>query len=222
MPAPAGDRAKAVLHGSLCSSIAARYKPAGQIAFFSEIGRRIWSIIVNIDDVISRATHATGRTVSGFGAAVCLFIHFDGNLMDIQLLKSVGITLPMVSFAIPVLLGYLMGMHYLNWCNDWKTFNAGEFFTIFNREKEKVGVVTDNTPERKNLEDFKKEYIDQVTIASKAQKFSFWVQHLILPGLLGCLAIIVSLYNLGFTLAPDPATPSLLKAVGGLICGLGG
>lgn len=149
---------------------------------------------MNIDDLISRATHTSGRTLLAVSSTVLFAKYFDYCLNNFPILAAAK-PMPsgMIEFTAGALILYLIIVHWLNWFTDKTGFYQGELVKIYNKQKElhegpKIRVIESSVSEELPYDQLIEKYESKTKIAFRTQYLSLYGQHLVLPLLVGIIA----------------------------------
>lgn len=149
---------------------------------------------MNLDELISRATHTSGRSLLALGSAILLLNRLDVSFANLPIIKhAIGDGNEKVAVATAfVLLISLLITHFLNWFNDWIGYQA--FFPI--SEVKSIlhpdNISAENVDRKEIIEVFEK-HKTTIRTAKWAQIVSLYGQHLALPiGAAGFALALVS------------------------------
>jgi len=147
---------------------------------------------MNLDDLISRATHTSGRSLLALSGVVILASRYNHQLGDFPILATAK-EMPdgMIEAAACSMILFMLIAHGLNWFTDKTAFEQGELVKIYNKQKQldQPGDFVESgeeiKPYKKLIQNFKKE----ITLTTYTQKVSLWGQHLIFPVATGIFAL---------------------------------
>ena len=143
---------------------------------------------MNVDGLISRATHTSGRSLIATSSIVLLSEWYEFPLNKFPIIaQSDNIPEQMVVTAAAVLLIFLIIVHILNWINDYIGYKAS-FSLFIIKDMIEPNNITDEGDGR-SPERIWKENRKTIEASNTAQKLSLYIQHLAVPLIAGLLAI---------------------------------
>ncbi len=154
---------------------------------------------MNVDDLISRATHTTGRTLLAVSSTILLAAHFKHKLENFPILVTAN-SMPegMVEVGAFALILYLIIAHLLNWFTDKFGFDQGELIKIYNKQKELdesadviVSESSKGASEVLSYEGMLLKFKRETTVTLSTQYMSLYGQHLLLPVIVGLFSLVV-------------------------------
>lgn len=149
---------------------------------------------MNVDRLISRATHTSGRGLLALSGIVVLSCTFNHPLENLPILSTAE-SLPknMVTWGTALLLIYLLAAHILNWRNDYLTYKASFIAFLVKDFMIETGYIEAGGWK----EQFPKweEDAGAITSANLTQKIMLYGLHFALPVLMGFTAIGCLIYK---------------------------
>ena len=155
---------------------------------------------MNVDDLISRATHTTGRTLLGVSAAVVLSEKYNHGLEKFPILTTANaMPADMIIFAAEGFLVFLTCFHLLNWYNDRGSYYSGELIKVYDEQKSlntsNRVMESDENQQPMGYVELLSHYKGLISTTSKIQFFSLYFQHLCIPVSAGVYAFYKLLQN---------------------------
>jgi hypothetical protein len=148
---------------------------------------------MSVESLISRATHTSGRSLLAVSSVVLLTYWYKFPLEDLPLI-SLAKKPPegMITLAVFGWLIYLVITHALNWYNDYLGYQAS---FVVAEIKESYAPTPRLTEDSKDPSDAWTEDKKTIEGFNRAQKFSLYAQHLIVPLIAGLLALGLLIWN---------------------------
>lgn len=148
---------------------------------------------MKIDDIISKATHTTGRALLVVGGLVLLGKLFGHNLADFPILATAK-NMPegMVELAMFVLVGYLLAARSINWQTDASSYTQKRAQTAFEllRMQEAVRDTDSSVDQPDYTNTHSKELSKANRNSEKSENLVIGFLHLYIPIFIGALALI--------------------------------
>ena len=162
---------------------------------------------MNINDVISRATHTSGRSLLAISGVLILTALFKIELHNLPIIASAdNIKSEPLELAAAVMILYLLVVHFLNWRTDLITHQQGELISIYREQRRLIlenkgqdweGDEKESRGEHE-AEPYDKlilKYTNATSLALDSQKVTLYGQHLAFPLIVGVLALIALMLN---------------------------
>jgi len=161
---------------------------------------------MNVDNLISRATHTTGRSLLAVASAIILSSWYDYPLNKFPVIAiATDIPINMVVTAAMGILVFLIITHFLNWMNDKLTYKTSALKEFHETSQNPINLVNlldaikkENTaieglgPENtQHLQKLLDGYYRTLKITSWTQWMMVYLQHCIVPIIAGILAVVL-------------------------------
>ncbi|WP_417432904.1 hypothetical protein [Kiloniella sp.] len=142
---------------------------------------------MNIDKLISRATHTTGRSLCALSSIIILFSYYNYPLNQLPVIGGNDM-MPdkMIESAGFGMLAFLSVTHILNWYTDYIAYQASFPLNVIKSQQDPTVRVTEKSTGEKW-----EEQQTPIIKSNWAQKISLFGQHLLIPLTLALITLII-------------------------------